>query len=581
MRKLFLSILLAIVFISPMSAQIKWVNPLEQGENTIHGRWWKNELKDNYHRMPERAEKDVRKPVWDLSQNSAGLSIVFRSNSPEINVRYLTNSGRQMTHMPATGVSGIDMYATDQNGKQYWCAPRFNWAWGDTIKYTYKDITYHTSSYEFHLYLPLYNTVTWMEIGVPQDKELTFIPESLEKPIVVYGTSIAQGAVASRPGMAWTNIIERETEHPVINLAFSGNGKLEESMFHYLSEINAKLYIIDCLPNMTDIPDQIYSRMMKGVDILRAKNSTPILLVEQNYCNWQSSDKAKDDNDKTNNEFKRVYKDLQAKGIKGIYYLSREEFKFSYDSMVEGIHPTDLGMRQYANGYEKKLKEIFHEDSEELTIYKPCTQQRDFYNWKARHNLMIQRNRDNAPQIILLGNSITHFWTDNDRLSEKARKENQTSFDKLFKGKVVNNMGFGWDRIENGLWRIYHGELDGFDAEKVFLLLGTNNFGINSNEEIVSGMMQLIHAVKQHQPKAKIYQVGIMPRRNNEERVETINKMIEEKLKSTEVTYVDMTSGFIDVNGKLIESMFIGDGLHPNAKGYENEAKNLAPYVKE
>ena len=133
---------------------------------------------------------------------------------------------------------------------------------------------------------------------------------------------------------------------------------------------------------------------------------------------------------------------------------------------------------------------------------------------------------------------------------------------------------------ENGLWRIAHGELDGFEAKKVFLLLGTNNIGINTDQQIVDGMMLLIKAVRRHQPKAKIYQVGIMPRRGDEARVETINAMVRQRLQGTAVTYVDMTPGFVDADGHLIESLFIGDGLHPNERGYAIEAKNLAPYVK-
>ena len=70
-------------------------------------------------------------------------------------------------------------------------------------------------------------------------------------PIVVYGTSIAQGGCASRPGLAWTNILGRKLDRPVINLAFSGNGKLEKELIELLSEIDASLYVLDCLPNLT------------------------------------------------------------------------------------------------------------------------------------------------------------------------------------------------------------------------------------------------------------------------------------------------------------------------------------------
>ena len=238
-------------------------------------------------------------------------------------------------------------------------------------------------------------------------------------------------------------------------------------------------------------------------------------------------------------------------------------------------------MRQYADAYIKKINEIFQEGYEDELIFKPCTQQRDWYDWRARHELMLKRNRDEAPQIVLIGNSITHFWTDDTRKPEKQAKANRKSWDKLFKGLIVHNQGFGWDRVENGLWRIAHGELDGFDAEKIFLLLGTNNFYSNTPEEIADGMMLLIKAVRKHQPNARIYQVGVMPRRDGEEKIKAINEIVKKRLAGTDVTYVEMSTGFLDENGKLIESLFAGDGLHPNEKGYAIEAKNLEKYVKE
>ena len=99
MKKLLLPFLLATAcWVSPLSAQTKWVNPLEQGAKTVHGRWWPTELKSTYHRMPERAEKEVRKDVWDLSKESAGLSIVFRTDATDIKVRYKVSGNRQIVH---------------------------------------------------------------------------------------------------------------------------------------------------------------------------------------------------------------------------------------------------------------------------------------------------------------------------------------------------------------------------------------------------------------------------------------------------------------------------------------------------
>jgi hypothetical protein len=339
------------------------MNPLEQGDNMVHGRWWNSELRDNFFRLSPRAESKVRSAVWRLSKQSAGLSICFHSNAQSIKVRYKVRGGLNMFHMPTTGVSGVDLYATDADGRLRWCASKFNLSFKDTINYEFKDLTYFTGEdrgYDFELFLPLYNEVSWMEIGVEEGRELRFIPASSEKPIVVYGTSIAQGACASRTGMAWTNIVHRESGYPVINLGFSGNGQLEEEMFAFLSEIDARLFVIDCLPNMsTERTELIYDRLLKGISMLREKSQAPILLVEHDYANGVSSQQNVDWYTGSNGEQQRVFKTLQQKGVKDIFYLSHEELGFTQDSMVEGLHPNDLGMRQYADAYLRKLREIF------------------------------------------------------------------------------------------------------------------------------------------------------------------------------------------------------------------------------
>src|SRR5690606_17753761 len=108
------------------------------------------------------------------------------------------------------------------------------------------------------------------------------LPVSPDKPIVVYGTSIAQGGVASRPGMAWTAILQRNMDRPLINLAFSGNGRLEEPLSNLLGELDPAVYVIDCLPNMGGFDnDTIAARLIKTVSHLKKiRPETPVLIVE-------------------------------------------------------------------------------------------------------------------------------------------------------------------------------------------------------------------------------------------------------------------------------------------------------------
>lgn len=163
-----------------------WWDPSTSEFPVVEGQAWSKDLQNPYDRLPVRAQKTVREDVWKLSHNSAGLMLRFKSNSNEIVVRYTVTGSRAMHHMPATGVSGVDLYAVNADGKWLWCAGRYSM--GDTIAYRFRGLepndTYHEKGREYRLYLPLYNSVQWMQIGVPASASFNPLPVRKEKPIV-------------------------------------------------------------------------------------------------------------------------------------------------------------------------------------------------------------------------------------------------------------------------------------------------------------------------------------------------------------------------------------------------------------
>jgi len=139
----------------------------------------------------------------------------------------------------------------------------------------------------------------------------------------------------------------------------------------------------------------------------------------------------------------------------------------------------------------------------------------------------------------------------------------------------IQNFGIGWDRVENVLWRIYHDELDGFNAEQIVVNLGTNNLHLNTDEEIITGLEFVIKAIKNRQPHAKILMLGIFQRRDNEERVYEMNLKIAQLAGMQNVGFTDDGGVLLKEDGKIDESLFL-DGLHPNEKGYSL----LAPGIR-
>ena len=562
-----------------------WWKPADSKFAVIDGQAWSNEMRDTIQRLPPRAEPLVRKAVWNLSRQSAGLSIRFMSNAPQIIVRYKVTGTVAMPHMPATGVSGVDLYGIDSDGTWHVAAGKYSFK--DTVQYNFAQLkpndTYHQLGREYRLYLPLYNGVRELEIGVPQGSTFTVLPQRAEKPIVVYGTSIAQGGCASRPGMAWTNILARKLDRTVINLGFSGNGRLEKEVIDLIKEIDAKVFVLDCLPNLIQpIVDrnELQKRIIESVKTIRASHpQTPILLTEHDgYTEGYLMPNRQPLFENANQDLREAFARLTAEKLTGIYLLPISEIGMDLDCMVDGTHPNDLGMMRYAEAYEKKLREMLQQPVGLLKTQIPTRQNREpgSYNWEERHTEILKLNRTEPTRILFIGNSITHNWGGKP-LNNRIRGAD--SWAKYLEPLQVRNLGFGWDRVENVLWRVYHDELDGLAPEQIIINIGTNNLGLNTDDEIVQGLKWLVQAVRMKQPTAKLTLLGIYPRREQEARVTGLNQAIQALANSEKVGFQDIGKQLLLKSGKIDEQLF-SDGLHPNATGYEILGKQLEQVLK-
>ncbi|MFI3281377.1 MAG: SGNH/GDSL hydrolase family protein [Rikenellaceae bacterium] len=367
MRQITFIVVLLIVWLPRIAVgqELVWHNPQEAAFNPIEGQFWQGEERAGfYNRFPDSFKELVRESVWRLSTNSAGLSIRFRTNSPKITVRYnLTDSLLSLNHMPKTGSSGVDLYRYDSAGDMLRVAGRF--AFNEDVAYTYTSLNSHDMTdpdgYLYHLYLPLYNGVKRMQIGVEEGSYFEFIEPRTEDPIVVYGTSITQGACASRPAMAWSSIVSRELNMPLYNFGFSGNGKLEDAIVDMISQIDASIYLLDCMPNLQHSESAVITELVcKAVHTLRERHpKTPIVLTDHlGYSDQAVVDRQRGLVDNCLVAQKRAYDMLIEEGVEDLYYLSSETLSFTPDAIVDYVHPSDYGMMIYADAYNELIRSI-------------------------------------------------------------------------------------------------------------------------------------------------------------------------------------------------------------------------------
>ena len=212
---------------------------------------------------------------------------------------------------------------------------------------------------EYMLYLPLYNGVKSLEIGLPPQAAMKPLAPRGSRPIVFYGTSITHGGCASRPGMAYPAILGRRLDQPTINLGFSGNGTMDLELADLLGELDAGVYVIDCLPNMNAAA--VAERTEPLVRRLRsARPNAPIVLVDdRTFANAPLLPAHRRHHAASRAALKGAFQRLQAAGLKGLVYVERENLlDDDGEATVDSSHPTDLGMSRIADAMEPVLRPL-------------------------------------------------------------------------------------------------------------------------------------------------------------------------------------------------------------------------------
>ncbi len=193
-----------------------------------------------------------------------------------------------------------------------------------------------------------------------------------------------------------------------------------------------------------------------------------------------------------------------------------------------------------------------------------------------RHEGFLEIAKKGNVDVLFLGDSITDGW----------RGSGKQVWEKNYTPLKSANFGIGGDRTQHVLWRLQHGELEGINPKVAVLMIGTNNLGGNTNEQIAEGVKTIVEEIHKQKPETKVLLLGIFPRGasakdSNRTKIKEINEMIsklDNELKY--VKYLDIGDKFLDSEGNLSKDI-MPDYLHPNAKGYEIWAEAIDPTLKQ
>jgi hypothetical protein len=306
-----------------------------------------------YGRLPKVLEGEFRKELISLGQNSSGLAVRFSTNSTAISARWKVTNNTSFNHMASTGIKGLDLYVLEGSKWMYVGTARPSGV--ESYSVFVKSMT--RQNREYIAYLPLYDGVESLEIGVdqgadislPRNTRLVKSVNSNKKPILFYGTSITQGGCATRPGMAYPAILGRMLDRETINLGFSGNARLDFAIAKAINMIDAEAVVIDCLPNTTTqmVKDSAYRFI---THIAQAKPRTPIFMIENpNFPYLLLNETASVEQREENAAWRDLYAQLIGEGFENIIYVRGDNLLGDdNEATVDGVHLTDLGFLRFS-----------------------------------------------------------------------------------------------------------------------------------------------------------------------------------------------------------------------------------------
>ena len=332
-----------------------WVNPLR-----LEGMGW-NVEGGVFRRMPLQPAWPLPKAVDDLAWHTSGVQVRFRTDSKRVCLRVKLRGAHSMDHMPATGQCGFDAYIGEVGSETYAGTARFNRA-AEEYQVTlcnFPAAAMRTVTINF----PLYQGVREVSIGVEEGSRMAAAPKrAWKRPVVVYGTSITQGGCASRPGMAYTNILSRRIDCEFVNLGFSGSGRGEPEVARVIATLPApSLFVMDYEANCGEM-GKMQETLPPFLAILRKRwPRTPILVVSKIPYAHEAFDEAALKGRLARRDFQRqTVAQLRRAGDKAVAFFDGSGLlgaNFT-ECSVDGAHQTDLGFLRMADGLEKTIRKL-------------------------------------------------------------------------------------------------------------------------------------------------------------------------------------------------------------------------------
>ncbi|QQL45312.1 GDSL-type esterase/lipase family protein [Sulfuriroseicoccus oceanibius] len=258
--------------------------------------------------------------------------------------------------------------------------------------------------------------------------------------------------------------------------------------------------------------------------------------------------------------------------------------------MPDLLHPHAAGYEIWADAMEPTLQRLLEVSKApgaalNSAVVPVPKLENDFYDWYQRHDEVKALAAEGNPELVFIGDSITHMFggEPKSRIARGAQV-----WGEFYQPRNTINLGFGWDRTQNMLWRIENGEFDGLKPKVAVVMAGTNNLTgtqnarANTPEEIFEGVEAICTAIHQRSPDTEIVLIGVLPRLQAEmnPKIQKLNGLIEGLDAQSKITVLNLWDRFCDPSGEVNKALF-QDAVHPNAAGYRVWAEAMEPTLEQ
>lgn len=300
-----------------------------------------------YTRVDTDVYKFENETINDFANYSTGLAVLFKTNSTQLSARWETTGVNAIENMSALSCKGLDLYIK-KDGK---------WISAGVGRPDMKEAPYNnhdavilknmdSNMKECMLYLPLYDRVEKLEIGIDENAVIEYLENPFKHRIMFKGSSVAHGLTASRPGMNYISKFGRDNGLYCFNMGYSGQSKLQVEYARYLADAQVDAFVFDTFSNPS--AEIIRERFDTFVDIIRRSHpETPMIFMQTERRESRNFDLKREAFEAKKQAAAEEVVRERMKTDKHIYFITSEDFLgHDHEATSDGSHPTDLGFQR-------------------------------------------------------------------------------------------------------------------------------------------------------------------------------------------------------------------------------------------